>query len=201
MAAGGERAATSFCAVRSETAALAVSESLDICDGVDSGGCAVDGSPLTARYLATSVTTVCFGRNRLRFTVRNRLALKGLRAVRLPRPYPHQGGTFMAFPGGYYRSTASGGVSPRGSGVVFAIGRHVFVACPSEAAAVTLTDDSGATPCGKLRRGAEVEILAWRPRGPLGTRYLVRSPSKGIEGWLGAGDLSGAKHKAVKVAR
>jgi len=80
VAAAAARAATSFCAVRSETAALAVSESLDICDGVDSGGCAVDGSPLTARYLATSVTTVCFGRNRLPFSVRNRLALKGLRA-------------------------------------------------------------------------------------------------------------------------
>ena len=107
----------------------------------------------------------------------------------------------MAFPGSPYRSAASTAVRPRGTGVVFAIGRHVFVACPTpRTPGVTLTDDSGATPCGKLRDGAEVEIVAWRPRGPLGTRYLVRSSSKGVEGWLGAGELRGARNKVAKVA-
>jgi hypothetical protein len=101
----------------------------------------------------------------------------------------------MAFPGSPYRS-ATPTVRTRGTGAVFAIGRHVFVTCPSaRTPGVTLTDDSGATPCGKLRDGAEVEIVAWRPRGSQGTRYLVRSPSKGVEGWLAAGELRGAKAK------
>jgi hypothetical protein len=99
----------------------------------------------------------------------------------------------MAFPGGPYRSAVTA-VRSRSAGVVFAVGRHVFVASPSaRTPGVTLTDDSGATPCGKLRDGAEVEIVAWRPRGSQGTRYLVRSSSKGVEGWLAAGELRGAR--------
>ena len=107
----------------------------------------------------------------------------------------------MVFPASPYRSTASAATRTRSTGAVFAVGRHVFIACPAaRTPGVTLTDDSGGTPCGKLRDGAEVEIVAWRPRGPQGTRYLVRSSSKGIEGWLGVGDLRGARDKTGKVA-
>jgi hypothetical protein len=81
---------------------------------------------------------------------------------------------------------------------VFAVGRRVFIACPSaRVSSVPLTDDSGETVCGSLRDGAEVEILAWRPLGSQGTRYLVRSSRKGIEGWIGAADLRGSKGKVA----
>jgi hypothetical protein len=94
----------------------------------------------------------------------------------------------MPFAVNRYRSSAP--PSARGAGAIFAIGRHVHVACPAASTSgVTVTDDSGATAHGKLHDGAEVEIIAWRPRGTLGTRYLVRSPLHGIEGWLGAGEL------------
>ena len=103
----------------------------------------------------------------------------------------------MAFPGNQYRASSP---PARSAGTVFAIGRHVFVACPvASTSGVTLTDDSGANAHGKLRDGTEVEIVAWRPRGPLGTRYLVRSASKEIEGWLGAGELRGSRTKATPV--
>ena len=105
----------------------------------------------------------------------------------------------MAFPVNRYR--ASPPPSARSTGTVFAIGRHVFVAGPlASASGVALTDDSGANAHGKLRDGTEVEIVAWRPRGTLGTRYLVRSPLNGIEGWLGAGQLRGSRAKATPMA-
>jgi hypothetical protein len=80
----------------------------------------------------------------------------------------------------------------------------VYVACPAASrSGVTITDDTGANAHGKLHDGAEVEIVAWRPRGALGTRYLVRSDLHGIEGWLGAGELrrSLAKPAAMGSAR
>lgn len=105
----------------------------------------------------------------------------------------------MGFPLNRYRANPP--PSARGAGAVFAIGRHVFVACsvPSTSGA-TLTDDSGANAQGKLRDGTEVVIVAWRPRGPLGTRYLVRSTLHGTEGWLGAGELRGSRAKATAMA-
>lgn len=107
----------------------------------------------------------------------------------------------MSFPINRYRSTVPAPPNRRSLGVVFAVGRHVFVACPStRTAGVTLTDDAGAHACGKLRDGTEVEIVAWRPRGPDGTRYLVRSSHKGVEGWLGATDLRGSRAKAAAAA-
>jgi len=108
----------------------------------------------------------------------------------------------MAFSGSRFRSTApaSAPVRERGRAAVFAVGRRVFVACSAaRLAGVTLTDDTGATACGKLSDGAEVEILAWRPLGSQGTRYRVRS-SRGIEGWLGVADLRGSKVAQAAVA-
>jgi hypothetical protein len=106
----------------------------------------------------------------------------------------------MAFRGGY-RSTAATPVRGRSPGVVFAVGRRVFIECAAaRVSSVPLTDDSGASVCGSLRDGAEVEILAWRPLSSQGTRYRVRSSSKGIEGWLGAADIRGSKAKPAGAA-
>lgn len=99
----------------------------------------------------------------------------------------------MSFPGGRFRSTAPAPARERSRAAVFAVGRRVFVAgSGAPLAAVTLTDDAGASACGSLRDGAEVEIVAWRPLGSQGTRYRVRS-SRGVEGWLGVADLRSTK--------
>jgi hypothetical protein len=37
--------------------------------------------------------------------------------------------------------------------------------------------------------GLEVEVIAWRPRGAVETRYCVRVRSTGAEGWLPAANL------------
>lgn len=101
----------------------------------------------------------------------------------------------MPFPGANFRSAASAPPRARGPRVVFAVGRRVFVACAGERLAhVNLTDGAGTTSCGSLNNGAEVEIVAWRPLGSQGTRYLVRASSgKGIEGWIGVGNLCGSR--------
>jgi hypothetical protein len=73
---------------------------------------------------------------------------------------------------------------------VLAVGRHVFVnVVGSPARPVPLGDESGARPSGRcLPDGVEVEVLAWRPRGPTDTRYRVRA-ADGSDGWLPAGNL------------
>jgi len=78
----------------------------------------------------------------------------------------------------------------RGAGPVLSIGRRVFVNCPRDGAGrVLLADDAGRTEATSLADGAEVEILAWRPRGSGGTRYRVHSMRDGLEGWLAAENL------------
>jgi hypothetical protein len=73
---------------------------------------------------------------------------------------------------------------------VFAVGRRVYVASSGDRPAhVALTDDAGADARTRLADGAEVEILAWRPRGSGGTRYRVRSTRNGLEGWLAVDNL------------
>jgi len=76
------------------------------------------------------------------------------------------------------------------SGVVFAVGRRVFVhgSC-EDGRLVTLTDEQGNPVAAGLRDGAEVEVLAWRPRGAAGTRYRVRGAQDGLDGWLAANEL------------
>ena len=75
--------------------------------------------------------------------------------------------------------------------VVLAVGRHVFVNGPLDASRpVLLTDGYGKCPATVgLRDGAEVEVLAWRPRGSAGTRYRVRDQADGADGWLRADEL------------
>jgi hypothetical protein len=90
--------------------------------------------------------------------------------------------------------TAAG---PRSTGPVLSVGRRVFVNSNSRSAGddrVALTDEAGTTVRGTLADGAEVEILAWRPRGATGPRYRVHSED-GREGWLPADNLR------VSVAR
>ncbi len=74
--------------------------------------------------------------------------------------------------------------------VVLAVGRHVFVNRSLDASPVLFTDEHGnySATVG-LRDGAEVEVLAWRPRGSAGTRYRVRNQADGADGWLGADEL------------
>jgi hypothetical protein len=79
---------------------------------------------------------------------------------------------------------------PWRTGVVWAVGRHVFVHCPDRVpreVRLTAAED-GESPAGSLVDGSEVEVLAWRPRGAAGTRYRVRGRS-GLVGWLSTGEL------------
>ena len=75
-------------------------------------------------------------------------------------------------------------------------GRRVFVNCPGASHGVALTDDEGKS-VSRLADGAEVEILAWRPRGGSGTRYRVKSTRDHAEGWLAAEELRAARHPAL----
>jgi len=54
---------------------------------------------------------------------------------------------------------------------------------------VTLTDSDGTTPLATVADGAEVEIVAWQPRGAGGTRYRIKATSGGMQGWLAAANL------------
>ena len=80
---------------------------------------------------------------------------------------------------------------------VFAVGRRVYVACPDASRApVPLMDDAGTSALTTLADGAEVEILAWRPRGSDGTRYCVRSTCNGVMGWLPVDNLRNTRTAA-----
>lgn len=85
--------------------------------------------------------------------------------------------------------------SPGGTDAsVLAVGRRVFVACPSDGSGrVTLMDEVGTKPLRTLAAGTEVQIVAWRPRGTAGTRYRVRCPPDDLEGWLPARNLRGTQ--------
>ena len=54
---------------------------------------------------------------------------------------------------------------------------------------MVLLDDSGNATAATVAVDAEAEVLAWRPRGPLGTRYRVRAIANNAEGWLEAASL------------
>ena len=77
----------------------------------------------------------------------------------------------------------------RASSPVLSVGRRVVVRCTREEGSVALTDALGTTDAGSLPDGAEVEILAWRPRGPGGARYQVQSTRDRLEGWVSADHL------------
>jgi hypothetical protein len=81
------------------------------------------------------------------------------------------------------KPTAHGSTDP-----IFGVGRRLFVNCPGgREDRASLFDDKGAV-VGSLIDGAEVEVLAWMPRGAA-TRYLVRATRAELSGWLGAANL------------
>ena len=84
---------------------------------------------------------------------------------------------------------------PRQGKTALSAGRRVFVNCPGIPRGVALTDDEGKS-VSRLEDGAEVEILAWRPRGGAGTRYRVQSTRDHAEGWLAAEELRAARQPA-----
>jgi hypothetical protein len=77
---------------------------------------------------------------------------------------------------------------------VLAVGQRVFVNCgASRNASVALGDESGKVLSAvHLADGVEVEVIAWRPRGATDTRYRVRRPSDGADGWLACINLRSA---------
>jgi hypothetical protein len=77
-----------------------------------------------------------------------------------------------------------------GDGNVLAVGWRVLVASPAgQGHSVALTDSEGTTTVTTLPHGAEVEILAWRPRRSGATLYRVQPTSGGKEGWLSGASL------------
>src|SRR5207245_2518573 len=88
------------------------------------------------------------------------------------------------------QSNVGRSLSRRQTGPICAVGRRVFVTGSSEGTGrVTLTDGTGSTALATLADGTEVEILAWQPRGPGGTRYRIRPIDRAIQGWLSAQNL------------
>src|SRR4029077_9306480 len=88
------------------------------------------------------------------------------------------------------RSTS---VLPRATGAaagIFAIGQRAMVHGGPGSRGAPLTSDDGSTVIGTLPEGAEVDIVAWRPRGAGGTRYRVRSSGASLEGWVGSANLA-----------
>ena len=92
----------------------------------------------------------------------------------------------MAFPSSSRRSLPR----PPRLAVVLAVGQQVFVnSLGIPPRPVELGDESGAVLSGEyLSDGAEVEVIAWRPRGAADTRYRVRARD-GAVGWVAAGNL------------
>jgi hypothetical protein len=81
------------------------------------------------------------------------------------------------------RSTISGNGGP-----IFGVGRQLFVNCPGGREDRTaLLDDKGAV-LGSMIDGAEVEVVAWVPRGTA-TRYFIRATRSELSGWLGSANL------------
>ena len=78
-----------------------------------------------------------------------------------------------------------------GHSPVLSVGRRVFV---NGRDGVVLTDEAGRSVSQRLPDGAEVEIVAWRPRGGAGTRYRVRSMLGDAAGWVGADELRPTRH-------
>ncbi len=85
-------------------------------------------------------------------------------------------------PGSRRRSPAS---------FVLKVGQHVFVNCPGDRSrSAPLGDESGeSVSTVSLADGADVEVLAWRPRTPTGPRYRIRAYSTGTDGWIAASNL------------
>ncbi len=85
-----------------------------------------------------------------------------------------------------------------GDGHVLAVGWRVLVAAPAgRGHRVTLTESDGTTATSTVPDGAEVEILAWRPRRSGSTLYHVQPTGGGTAGWLTGASL---KHRPTLPA-
>src|SRR5262249_58664484 len=88
-----------------------------------------------------------------------------------------------------------------GDGNVLAVGWRVLVASPAgKGHRVELTDSEGTTTVMTLPHGAEVEILAWRPRRSGATMYRVQPTSGGKEGWVSGASLKARPAPAPRPA-
>lgn len=88
-----------------------------------------------------------------------------------------------------------------GDNLVLAVGSRGLLAAEQVGGAVQIASDDGSTVVGTLRDGAEVEIIAWRPRRSGGTWYRVRPTAGGVEGWLAAARLRPVPAPAKAKAR
>jgi hypothetical protein len=81
--------------------------------------------------------------------------------------------------------------APPRSSPSIAVGQRVFVNCPEgRSGSVVLVDATGKIfSAVQLADGAEVEIVAWRPRVSGDAHYRVRASSSGADGWLPATNL------------
>ena len=98
----------------------------------------------------------------------------------------------MAAPRGAFSRPFLHTPSPRdhGDGNVLAVGWRVLVVSPEgKGHRVALMDSEGTTTVTTLPHGAEVEILAWRPRRSGATMYRVQPTSGGKEGWVSGASL------------
>lgn len=92
------------------------------------------------------------------------------------------------------------GPGSRSTGPVLSVGQRVFVNCPGDPSRrVSVTDDTDAV-AWTAADGAEVEIVAWKPRGSAGTRYRVQSTADRREGWLTADALRSARSPVAPAA-
>jgi hypothetical protein len=80
-------------------------------------------------------------------------------------------------------------------GPVFAVGGRALVNCLN-GEVVVLTDEGGTSPLARIADGAEVEVLAWRPR-PGATRYHVMSADRQLEGWVAGASLKARPPRPV----
>ena len=109
----------------------------------------------------------------------------------------------MAAPRGAFSRPFLHTPSPRdhGDGNVLAVGWRVLVASPEgKGHRVPLTDSEGTTTVTTVPHGAEVEILAWRPRRSGATMYRVQPTSGGKEGWVSGASLKARPAPAPRPA-
>lgn len=109
----------------------------------------------------------------------------------------------MAAPRGAFSRPFLHSPSPRdhGDGNVLAVGWRVLVVSPAgKGHRVELTDSEGTTTVTTLPHGAEVEILAWRPRRSGATMYRVQPTSGGMEGWVSGASLKARPAPAPRPA-
>jgi hypothetical protein len=82
---------------------------------------------------------------------------------------------------------------------VFGVGSLAFISEPGGKGPVALSDQGGTVAVGHLEDGAQVEILAWRPRRAA-TLYCVQATESRIEGWLGVANLRKTREPAPAAA-